>query len=224
MIADAQAEGREWSLILVYDVKRFGRVDNDEAGYYRHLLRTHGVEVRYVSEGFNGDATDDLLRPVKQWQAPSGVQGPRQGHHPRPALKDDNGRAARLLWGWMGGVPPLGYDLQYENERGEFLFVLRYMRDGSKQMLDQRLRLVRTLARGESVNITKRDRAPAGAGEASRIAIVRAIFHIVRDRKSRAQGHHRTRSTVAACRRRAARNGPIAGPAYGGLQRCGRSL
>ena len=27
------------------------------------------MEVIYVSEGFNGDDTDDLLRPVKQWQA-----------------------------------------------------------------------------------------------------------------------------------------------------------
>lgn len=30
----------------------------------------HAVtDIRYVSESFNGDATDDLFRPVKQWQA-----------------------------------------------------------------------------------------------------------------------------------------------------------
>ncbi len=69
MMQDAQKPERPFDIIVVYDVKRFGRVDNDEAGYYRHVLRTHGVEVRYVSENFNGDATDDLLRPVKQWQA-----------------------------------------------------------------------------------------------------------------------------------------------------------
>ncbi|MCH9035540.1 MAG: recombinase family protein, partial [Planctomycetes bacterium] len=60
---------RSFDIVIVYDVKRFGRLDNDEAGYYRHVLRTNGVDVRYVSENFNGDATDDLLRPVKQWQA-----------------------------------------------------------------------------------------------------------------------------------------------------------
>jgi hypothetical protein len=46
----------------------FDSIDNDEAGYYRHILRTNGVEVLYVSENFN-DITDDLVRPVKQWQA-----------------------------------------------------------------------------------------------------------------------------------------------------------
>ncbi|MHC4857787.1 MAG: recombinase family protein [Planctomycetota bacterium] len=69
MIEDAQSQTRLFDIIVVYDVKRFGRVDNDEAGYYRHILRTHGVEVNYVSENFTGDTTDDLLRPVKQWQA-----------------------------------------------------------------------------------------------------------------------------------------------------------
>ncbi|GAI66600.1 unnamed protein product, partial [marine sediment metagenome] len=69
MIGDAESPTQRFDIIVVYDVKRFGRIDNDEAGYYRYKLRTHGVEVRYVSENFNGDTTDDLLRPVKQWQA-----------------------------------------------------------------------------------------------------------------------------------------------------------
>jgi len=64
MIRDAESSPRLFDIIAVYDIKRFGRIDNDEAGYYRYLLRTHGIEVRYVSENFNGDTTDDLLRPV----------------------------------------------------------------------------------------------------------------------------------------------------------------
>ena len=67
MIRDAESPSRQFGIIIVYDVKRFGRIDNDEAGYYRHRLRLCGVEIRYVSENFNGDTTDDLLRPVKQW-------------------------------------------------------------------------------------------------------------------------------------------------------------
>jgi DNA invertase Pin-like site-specific DNA recombinase len=67
MIKDAQKTSRRFDKIIVYDVKRFGRIDNDEAGYYRHILKTNGVEVLYVTENFNGDTTDDLLRPVKQW-------------------------------------------------------------------------------------------------------------------------------------------------------------
>src|SRR5262245_56712990 len=69
MLEDAQAPERPFATVVAYDIKRFGRVDNDEAGYYRHLLRLHGVQVHYAVENFNGDGTDDLLRPVKQWQA-----------------------------------------------------------------------------------------------------------------------------------------------------------
>ena len=70
MVAEAQKPSvRPFQFVIVYDVKRFGRLGNDEAGYYRHVLRTHGVEVLYAGENFSGDATDDLLRPVKQWQA-----------------------------------------------------------------------------------------------------------------------------------------------------------
>lgn len=45
MMLDAQKPEGPFDVIVVYDVKRFGRVDNDEAGYYRHVLRNHGVEV-----------------------------------------------------------------------------------------------------------------------------------------------------------------------------------
>ncbi|NIN10529.1 MAG: recombinase family protein, partial [Gemmatimonadales bacterium] len=69
LIEDASADGCLFRYVLVYDIKRFGRLDNDEAGYYRFQLRRNGIEIVYVSEGFNGDDTDDLLRPVKQWQA-----------------------------------------------------------------------------------------------------------------------------------------------------------
>ncbi len=34
MIQDAQKFPRPFDLIIVYDVKRFGRIDNDVAGYY----------------------------------------------------------------------------------------------------------------------------------------------------------------------------------------------
>lgn len=180
MIADAQKPpgSRPWRTVIVYDVKRFGRVDNDEAGYYRHLLKTApggGVEVLYATEGFSGGETDDLLRPVKQWQA-------------RQESKDLSKVTIRGLlsrfstsggggW-WMGGVPPLGYDLAYENERGEFLHILRFMPDGTKEVRDERRGLVRTLARGETLSISKRDRARLILGEPSRVETVRRIFRM----------------------------------------------
>ena len=171
MIKDAESPTSKFDLIIVYDVKRFGRTDNDEAGYYRHRLRTHGVEVRYVSENFNGDSTDDLLRPVKQWQA-------------RQESKDLSKVTIRGLlskveggW-WMGGTPPYGYDLRYENAEGKFLFILRFMPDGSKQLLDEKGNLIRSLARGESLNISKRDQAKLTLSDPERVKVAKQIFQM----------------------------------------------
>ena len=81
MLDDGESNLCEFKYIIVYDVKRFGRLDNDEAGYYRHKFRMCGIEILYAAENFNGDYSDDLLRPVKQWQAcktmagQTGIQG-----------------------------------------------------------------------------------------------------------------------------------------------------
>ncbi len=169
MITDAESCGQSFDKIVVYDVKRFGRVDNDEAGYYRHRLRSNGVEVIYVSENFNGDSTDDLLRPVKQWQA-------------RQESKDLSKVTIRGLlskveggW-WMGGTPPYGYDLRYQSADGQFLFALRYMQDRTKQVFDEKGKLTRTLGRSESVNTTKRDRAKLIPGDPDRVKVIEQIF------------------------------------------------
>lgn len=169
MIQDATASTRSFDKIIVYDVKRFGRIDNDEAGYYRHLLRVNGVEICYVSENFNGDTTDDLLRPVKQWQA-------------RQESKDLSKVTIRGLlskveggW-WMGGTPPYGYDLRYENATGKFLFILRYMQDGSKQLFDEKGNIIRILDRKESLNISKLDRAKLISSHPERVSVLKQIF------------------------------------------------
>lgn len=169
LIADAQKKDCPFSFIIVYDVKRFGRVGNDEAGYYRHVLRSHGVEVLYVSENFSGDGTDDLLRPVKQWQA-------------REESKDLSrvtirGLLSRVETGcWMGGAPPYGYDLQYESGDGALLFVLRYHPDGSKELLDEGGAHIRKLPKGESIQVSKRDQARLVPSHEDRVIVIRRIF------------------------------------------------
>ena len=178
MLADAQKPGRDFASVVVYDVKRFGRLDNDEAGYYRHILRQNSVDVLYVAEGFSAPGsesafsdTDDLLRPVKQWQA-------------RQESKDLSKVTIRGLlskseggW-WMGGAPPLGYDLRYESERGEFLFTVRFMPDGTKEIYNAKGKRTRTLARGEALSISKRDRARLFPGAPDRVVAVRTIFRL----------------------------------------------
>lgn len=187
LVEHAQRPSCDLDLILVYDVKRFGRIDNDEAGYWRHVLRSHGVEVVYISEGFTGDGTDDLLRPVKQWQARQEskdlakvvirglVSKATDGRH--NGIGASGGNSAGGGW-WMGGAPPFGYDLRYESQGGEFLFVLRYMRDGSKQMLDGMGKLVRTLERGESISVSRRDRCKLLRSDPERVKIVKRIYRM----------------------------------------------
>ncbi|MFC1653025.1 recombinase family protein [Planctomycetota bacterium] len=171
LIEDAQSKARAFGSIVVYDIKRFGRVDNDEAGYYRHILRSHGVSLHYVSENFTGDTTDDLLRPVKQWQA-------------RQESKDLSqvtirGLLSKVETGtWMGGIPPYGYDLRYESGEGQFLLILRFMADGSKQILDKQRNLVRTIIQGESLTISRRDSARLVLSEPGRVALIKRIFHL----------------------------------------------
>ncbi len=188
MVADAQAKAPSFRYVVCYDVKRFGRIDNDEAGYYRHLLKQAGVEVLYASEGFAGDSTDDLLRPVKQWQARQESKDLAKVSIRGLVSKATSGASAsgeesstRTGGWWMGGAPPFGYDLRYENRAGEFLFVLRYMRDGSKQMLDERGGPIRTLERGESVSVSKRDRCRLVPSETQRTETVERIFKMYSD-------------------------------------------
>ncbi len=171
MMSDAQRPECAFGVVVCYDVKRFGRVDNDEAGYYRHVLKTHGVEVAYASENFTGDYTDDLLRPVKQWQA-------------RQESKDLSKVTIRGLMSksgtgqWMGGAPPFGFDLRYESQAGQFLFYLRYMPDGRKQMFNQKWKLVRTLERGESVAVSRKDHCNLIPSDPKRVEIVRRIYRM----------------------------------------------
>ncbi len=66
---------------------------------------------------------------------------------------------------------PYGYDLRYESLSGEFLFVLRSMPDGSKRMLDGRRRLIRTLPRGESISVSRRDRCKLALSAKDRVEI-----------------------------------------------------
>jgi DNA invertase Pin-like site-specific DNA recombinase len=175
MIHDAQQPGCPFKYVLVYDVKRFGRLDNDETGHYRYLLRKAGVEVIYVAENFSGDDTDDLLLPVKQWQARQELRDLSKVTIRGLLTKVDGG------W-WMGGVPPYGYDLAYCNAAREFLMIVRYMPDGSKQVLDENGVLQRTLRRGDKLRVSKQDRARLVPSAPERVKVLQEIFRLyVRD-------------------------------------------
>jgi hypothetical protein len=221
MIADARGggDGPRFTRVIVYDVKRFGRIDNDEAGYYRHLLRSCGVEVIYASENFSGDSTDDLLRPVKQWQARQeskdlakvtirGLVSKAQTGARERALHQASSEAdgtspphRPVSGGWMGGAPPFGYDLRYESSSAQFIFIVRHEADGSKTLLDKRGRVIRTIPRGETLGISKKDRAHLVPSEPTRVAAIRELFRLyteeARGYKAIAEALNRQRTPTA---------------------------
>ena len=133
--------------ILTWDVRRFSRGDNDEAGYYRFLLRQHGVEVVYISENFRGDDTDDLILGTKQWLA-------------RQESKDKSrdvirGQLPRIQQGYSSPGHPYGYYRQVIGPDG---------------------RVRETLKRGEKRGKRPDDRVKLVPGDPQEIAIVRRIF------------------------------------------------
>jgi DNA invertase Pin-like site-specific DNA recombinase len=71
MIHDAEKDPVHppFQAVLSWDVRRFSRGDNDEAGYYRFRLRKCGIDVIYITENFQGGDSDDLVLATKQWLA-----------------------------------------------------------------------------------------------------------------------------------------------------------
>ena len=155
MITDAQKRDCLFSTIVVYDIKRFGRLDNDEAGHYRWILRQHGIRVAYVAEHFVGDTLDDLIRPVKQWQARE-----ESRDLSRVTIRGLLSKVHRDLprGAWLGGFPPHGYDLRYHTEDDRFRFIVRYLRDGTKLLLDEVGAETERRPRREPHIVSKRDR------------------------------------------------------------------
>ena len=171
MIRDSQRPNHPFRYVLVYDLKRFGRLDSDEAGYFRHKLRQAGVEVVYITEGFCGDDSDDLIRPVKQWQA-------------RQELRDlskvtTRGLISRANGGWwVGGRPPYGYDILHITKAGEFLCIVRYEPNGSRLVLDEQGEITRILSKEDNFIFSKSDRSKLVLSSSERSELIERIFKL----------------------------------------------
>ncbi|SIN99348.1 recombinase family protein [Paraburkholderia phenazinium] len=72
LLQDAQAPTHAFSLVLVYDVSRWGRFqDVDESAHYEYLCRQAGVQVVYCAEIFShdGGAVATLMKTLKRAMA-----------------------------------------------------------------------------------------------------------------------------------------------------------
>lgn len=72
LLADVAAGNTDFSILLVYDVSRWGRYqDGDEAGFYEFLCRKAGIRLLYCAENFINDGApmSQLLKSIKRSMA-----------------------------------------------------------------------------------------------------------------------------------------------------------
>ena len=72
LMADVQAGATDFTMVLVYDVSRWGRFqDTDEGAHYEYLCRQAGIQVIYCAEQFanDGSAIASILKGMKRTMA-----------------------------------------------------------------------------------------------------------------------------------------------------------
>ena len=72
LLADAKSGSANFSVVLVYDVSRWGRFqDADESAYYEYVLKSYGISIHYCAEQFENDGSlpSALLKTIKRTMA-----------------------------------------------------------------------------------------------------------------------------------------------------------
>jgi len=72
LIEDVQSGNTDFTLVLVYDISRWGRFqDADESAYYEYLCRRAGIAVEYCAEQFDNDGSpiSTIVKGVKRAMA-----------------------------------------------------------------------------------------------------------------------------------------------------------
>ncbi|MGF6572551.1 Site-specific DNA recombinase [Paraburkholderia fungorum] len=119
-VADPQ---RRFSLVLVYDVSRWGRFqDVDESAFYEYLCRRHGVKVVYVAEPFEVDPSpmSPVMKTLKRVMAAE--------YSRELSRKVFLGHCVLAERGFhVCGRPPYGYQrVLYEEKRGSTRTLEKY--------------------------------------------------------------------------------------------------
>ncbi len=72
LLAEAESGHADFSVVLVYDVSRWGRfLDADESAYHEYVCRRAGIAVHYPAEQFKNDGSpiSTLIKAVKRTMA-----------------------------------------------------------------------------------------------------------------------------------------------------------
>ena len=159
LIDDVQLSKRDFDVILVYDVSRWGRFqDADESAYYEYICRRAGVDVAYCAEQFlnDGSPVSTIVKGVKRAMA---------GEYSRElSAKVFKGQCRLIQLGFRQGGPA-GYGLR-------------------RVLIDQHGNAKGQLARGEHKSI-QTDRVILTPGPPDEVQIVRDIYlQFVLERKT----------------------------------------
>jgi DNA invertase Pin-like site-specific DNA recombinase len=150
LIRDVEAGTADFSVILVYDVSRWGRFqDPDESASYEIRCKHAGVRVLYCAEQFENDGSpvSSIIKSVKRTMA---------GEYSRElSVKVHAGQTRLIRHGYRQGGPA-GYGLR-------------------RQLIDQAGTVKGELNRGDQKSI-QTDRVILTPGPADEIATVRWIY------------------------------------------------
>jgi len=175
MLEDARSKALNFKYVICYDISRFGRLDNDEAGYYRHEFRKAGVDIIYAVENLQGDDTDDLIVSTKQWLAREYSR--KIGEYVCRNIVSRTGDAhAKARAFNIGRAAPFGYDTVYLDHTGKPHTIVRLMADRSKEVYDTDGKLLRTLPAGTKFRKAGTDLMGLVPSLPERVDAIRRIF------------------------------------------------
>ncbi|MFC1627536.1 recombinase family protein [Gemmatimonadota bacterium] len=134
LISVVENGSRDFQLLLVYDVSRWGRYgDPDEAAYWEFHCKRHGVEVEYIAEDFVNDGSmgSHLQKHLKFSTA-----GQYSKDLARVTVRGNKSNAEKGFFG--GGQPPYGYRRMLCESDGT---PLRQLGPGERKVGDQKVKL-----------------------------------------------------------------------------------
>ncbi len=159
LLDDVQAGNVDFTVVLVYDISRWGRFqDADESGYYEYICKRANVRVHYCAEQFANDDSlpSSLLKTIKRTMA---------GEYSRElSVKVFAGQCRLIELGFRQGGPA-GYGLR-------------------RQLVDRDRTSKEILARGQHKSI-QTDRVVLIPGPPEEVENVRQMYELfTRERKS----------------------------------------
>lgn len=151
LLSDVRSGAADFSVILVYDISRWGRFqDSDEPAAYEYACRAAGVRVVYCAEQFENDGSigSDVQKVVKRRMAAE--------YSRELSVKVFAGQSRLIEMGYRQGGPS-GFGLR-------------------RQLVDEKGQLKGELARKQHKSI-QTDRVVLVPGPPEEVAIIRGVYH-----------------------------------------------